>query len=284
MKSFSERMGLKPIREVLQKDSMDDELRNRLWSLLNQCYWDQFSGLEKIHYLDEEKEFFVQLWDVYFKKPLDTLSDYFDETHDDIREAFFKCKWNNVYDFIEFVANNYPDEELNEKFVELCNCRLQEELSAYRFVGKMIILITSDEEISAIEEALQIPLKPVQEHLKRSLELLADRENPDYRNSIKESISAVESMCKIMTGDSNIRNALNRIRKDCGLHDNLKTAFQNLYSYTSDSNGIRHCMTADPDVGQEEAKFMLVTCSAFVNYLVAKASTKGIDLSTPSPK
>jgi hypothetical protein len=30
MESFSQRRGIKPVREELQKDSMDDELKNRL--------------------------------------------------------------------------------------------------------------------------------------------------------------------------------------------------------------------------------------------------------------
>jgi hypothetical protein len=34
------------------------------------------------------------------------------------------------------------------------------------------------------------------------LQKLADRENPDYRNSIKESISAVESAAQEITGDT----------------------------------------------------------------------------------
>ena len=37
-------------------------------------------------------------------------------------------------------------------------------------------------------------------HLQQALELYANRENPDYRNSIKESISAVESMARIVSG------------------------------------------------------------------------------------
>jgi len=82
-----------------------------------------------------------------------------------------------------------------------CNDVLESEMSAYRFVGKYITQITSKEEISEIEEALRTPLKPVRIHLEKSLELLSDRKSPDYRNSIKESISAVEAVCKIITGD-----------------------------------------------------------------------------------
>ena len=54
----------------------------------------------------------------------------------------------------------------------------------------------------------------------------------------------------------------------------LKTAFEKLYAYTNQpDSGIRHAlMDADGDYlpGQEEALFMLVSCSAFLNYLYGK--------------
>jgi hypothetical protein len=45
----------------------------------------------------------------------------------------------------------------------------------------------------------------------------------------------------------------------------------NLYGYTSDESGIRHAILESKDIGFAEAKFMLVTCSAFVNFAVDKA-------------
>ena len=31
---FSERYGYKPVREIIQKESMDKDLRSKLWSIL----------------------------------------------------------------------------------------------------------------------------------------------------------------------------------------------------------------------------------------------------------
>jgi hypothetical protein len=67
------------------------------------------------------------------------------------------------------------------------------------------------------------------------------------------------------------------------MHPSLKSAFQNLYGYTSDANGIRHALLEEANLDFEDAKFMLVSCSAFVNYLVAKASKAGIGLSSTVP-
>ncbi len=277
MKLFSQRRGFKPIKSVMQVDSMDSELRNGLWNALTLYYWEQVE-LNWISYYKKIDILFKRLWQDYFKKPIDTLKDYWPQTYQEIRKYFFSCKWYEVYDFIEFIANSYPDEDnlVNPIFMDSCNSVLERELSAYRFVGGKITQITSKEEISEIEEALEIsnPLKAVNTHLKRALDLLADRESPDYRNSIKESI------CNLITKEEKVTlgQALKKIEGKVSLHPALKSAFSSLYGYTSDAKGIRHALLDEPNISFEDAKFMLVSCSAFVNYLISKATKAGIKI------
>ena len=151
-------------------------------------------------------------------------------------------------------------------------------LSAYRFVDGKIVQITSEEEIDAIEKALDIPtpLKPVKEHLKKALHLLADRKKPDYSNSIKESVLAVEAICKLITKKpkATLGQALKEIESTSTIeiHPALKRAFSNLYGYTSDADGIRHALLEKTDLDIEDATFMLVSVSAFINYLRSKLS------------
>ena len=218
----------------------------------------------------------------HFKRPIDTLDNYWGSTRREIREYFLKCNWSEVYDFIEFIASNYPDNLANQKFTDLCNSYLKKELSAFRFVGGKITKITSEEEITEIEDALKItnPFKPVRKHLTIALEHLANRKSPDYRNSIKESISAVEGICKLIEGNpkSTLGKALNKIESKISIHSDLKDAFKNLYGYTNDSDGIRHALMNESNLDFEDAKFMLVSCSAFINYLIVKSSKAGIKI------
>ena len=44
MTSFSQRKGLKPIKNIVQVDSMDADLRNGLWNVLCLFYWDKAEG------------------------------------------------------------------------------------------------------------------------------------------------------------------------------------------------------------------------------------------------
>ena len=140
----------------------------------------------------------------------------------------------------------------------------------YRFVGDCICRITSKEEINEIETALQSPIEGVKAHIQTSIDLFASKQNPDYRNSIKESISAVESLCKIITQDPNatLGQALKKIEdeKKLNLPQSLKQAFSILCGYSSSSHGIRHGLIQEPNLQQDDARFFLIACSAFINY------------------
>lgn len=223
-----------------------------------------------------------KIWLNYFKYPIDTLSDHWGTTHNQIKQYFFKCQWYEVYDFLEYIANESASYAENEEFINFCNLTLEREVSAYRFVDLKITQITSETEIAEIEEALEpeIYLKPVTTHLEQALNLLADRKLPDYKNSIKESISAVEAICQLIASKDKVTlgQALGEIENKVRIHPALKKAFSNLYGYTSDAEGIRHALLEESNLKFEDAKFILVSCSAFVNYLKSKASEAGISL------
>jgi hypothetical protein len=275
MTSFSEKYGYKPKRTVMQRESMDVLLRNGLWnvlfldclqSLTTKSY---FSQLEKIQSL-----VIMIIWQDFFKLPLDEIPPECNIILKFFKTQFNKYEWYEVYDIMQFCSKLIDDKDKSE-FKSECNRVLERELSAYRFVGNVIAPITTETEIAEIEKAIMFD-DPVATHLKTALDLLSNRESPDYRNSIKESISAVESICGIIAGKPKtmLGDALAVIRKNGAieLHPALNAAFDKLYGYTSDADGIRHALLDETDLKQEDAIFMLVACSAFVNYLKVKMS------------
>ncbi len=280
MPPFSERKGLKRPKIALQLESMDDDLRNGLWDCI------------VVHYFTELRGVFVKdsgiralvfaMWHSYFKKPMDTIDEWGDKVYNQLREYFYKATWNEDYDFIEFVVNWDSSVARPQEFMAACNDVLERELSAYRFVGGRITEITSKQETNEIDSALAGPIAPVSGHLQRALELFADKKKPDYRNSIKESISAVEAICQIITKDkkTTLGKALDSIERQgkVVIHPALKKSFDSLYGYTSSAEGIRHAMLEEPTITADDARFMLVSCSAFVNYLISKASDSAIEL------
>ncbi|WP_372526833.1 hypothetical protein [Piscinibacter sp.] len=50
----------------------------------------------------------------------------------------------------------------------------------------------------------------------------------------------------------------------------MKDGFVKLYGYTSDEQGIRHAMLDEPDLHAADARFFLLSCTSFVNYLKAQ--------------
>lgn len=142
---------------------------------------------------------------------------------------------------------------------------------AYRIVNKEIVEITSEEEIKEIETTLSTSKDNIKIHLNNALELYSKRPVADYRNSIKESISAVEAISRNITGE-NVLNFKKMEEKGVFVPTVLRKAFECLYGYTNDkTTGIRHALMDDTNAPQaEEALFMLVSCSAFINYLNKK--------------
>jgi hypothetical protein len=112
-----------------------------------------------------------------------------------------------------------------ETFKRSCDIVLQREFAGYRFIGHSISPIINQREGSEVQSALDTTdaftaLRGCNIHLKAALRYLSARENPDYRNSIKESISAIESITKIISGGSNdtMGAALDEIKGPIKLH------------------------------------------------------------------
>jgi AbiJ N-terminal domain 4 len=268
MNSFSQRKDLKPV-PTIQVDSMNDDLRNSLWNTLSKTIWTTSGFLSDRTPTLNIYKFSAILWEYYFKKPLDTLTGAGSARLRMIRDYFFSCEWNEVYEFLEFLVSIHNTPNL----IKALNNVLERELAGYKFVAGHLTDVTNHEEIAMIEEALKDSrFVGVAAHIERSLELYADRKNPDYRNSIKESISAVESMSRVVSGNSNatLGDALKTIEKNGQLHKALKEGFLKLYGYTSDAQGIRHAMLDEPNLTAADARYFLVSCSSFVNYLKAQ--------------
>jgi len=265
-KRFSEREGFVKVREEIQVDSMTVELRNSLWNIIYSLSYERRYLFDKI---------FTRMWINLFKEPIDAVSTNPLVRLNKLRVLFFENEWNVVYDIIEFFAKTTRG-VIQTDFINVCNAVLERELSGWRIIGTFITRITEEQEIKEIEEALAFekPFKPVSVHLNKALKLFSSKESSNYANVIKESISAVEAMCKIIIKDKNAKlgQVLKILQDKIKLHPALAKAYDSIFGYTSDADGIRHALIEESNLDFEDAKFMLVSCSAFVNYLKVKLS------------
>lgn len=280
---FSERISKRPKKVDIQIDYIDQELENSIWNIIcmfinepmQKQQWTSSSGY---------KTLINSIWFSFFKEPIDQIPFSTEKVVQELRKRFFDWDYLEIYDFIDFIASQDRLPFNSEEFINTCNLVFKRELSGYRFVSGRLAPITNEYEISEIEKAISDSLdnnmKGVSIHLTEALVKLSDKKNPDYRNSIKESISAVESICKQITGESNAElvKAIKKLRTILPIHGALEQGFVKLYSWTSDGDGIRHAMMDDSSLDQEDALYMLVSCSAFINYLITKATKLKIEI------
>lgn len=278
MTSFSKRYGYVPLKNAFQRESVDNELRTMLWNVLNLFIWRYYEeGNQRFSKITQDIDNLVaRLWLHFFNRDIDALPSFISApyekgAYDQLKMFFMECVWYQVYDFIEAIAKD-DGNLISEEGREAINSVLERQNAAYRLVNNQFVEITDKNEIQAIELALSSSETPVQTHLNTALRMLSDKEAPDYRNSVKESISAVEAACRLITADESatLGAALKRISS---LHPAMSKAFSQLYGYSSDAPGIRHALANQDIVSYADAKFMLVACSAFISYLKVAAST-----------
>jgi hypothetical protein len=177
MKTFSERKGLKPIADVIQVDSMNEALRNSLWNVLDVVLWSTNGFVSSKHGQAAIEPFSRALWFDYFKQPMDSRPDRGFLILKEIRTYFFSCQWNEAYDFLQWVV--FTCERTHPKLAEFINHILERELSGYRFVAGHLADVTTPEELMSVEDASKgSAFSGVSAHIRRAVELYANRENP----------------------------------------------------------------------------------------------------------
>lgn len=258
---FSQRHGHVAVRSAIQLEGLDDGARTEIWNLIYLLVFDELDEYQ-IHAL------FRPIWVYTFEGDADEYENVYAESY--VKTKIKSGPWYEVYDLIESL---YPD---NDAFAEYINPLLESVRSGYRVVDGKIAPISSNDEIAEVERAIATDHSGVSHHFTRALELFADREAPDYANSIKESISAVESKARELSGKTTLGAALDEIKKTGTFrHPALIEGWKKIYGWVSDTDGVRHGGQQAPAADQDLARYMLVTCSAFVNLLSSGQSKCG---------
>lgn len=274
---FSERMGFKEPSNIIQSEGMNNDLKTSLWNKFYELYLTRESQLESytMRCTKSPDDVTSNIWKNFLKLEIDVKPQFGNNKFQSkFKEIFFNSEWYEVYDLLEFIAN-YDNTTRGNQFKKVCNEIFERELSAYRFIDNYLIKNIEDVEVDMIESTLKVDkYEGVKIHINESLKLISDKKSPDYRNSIKESISAVESICSIICGKetASLGEALNIIskKKNSNFHPALLEGYKKIYGYTSNSDGIRHSLLEEDTLTYEDALYMLVSCSSFVNYLISK--------------
>ncbi|MCM1450450.1 MAG: hypothetical protein NC082_08910 [Clostridiales bacterium] len=280
MMRFSQRYGYTPLKQVIVRERITPAIENSICNAFDSLE----SNLERAYFPSPNPYdrlqravwvYFMNQRDVFFSERANIITKYIKS---DIHSWFEKV------DLLEFAtrllkksqSERSRGHEAVEVFISNLNREFERHNFAYRIVDDSVIEINSKEEIESVEKAIAESADNIKHHLKRAVEAFAQRPEGDYINSIKESISAVEAFCREKTGKQTLGDALKYLESaGLSIPRVLKDGFEKLYAYTNQpSTGIRHALM-DTDgtyiPSQSEAYYMLVTCSAFINYLLSKA-------------
>jgi hypothetical protein len=285
MKLFSERNGY-DVRKSLQIHDLVASTRSRLFNYLLTLTIERFvrvsNSFSRLGSLDDyQRRLLHNFKDNFLKIPITKkihLYAAYDPVHSDygkefkflIEECTLSNPWYRVLSFVEFFLENFNfNKDDQQEFHKSLNTIFEEEKVGYRMVDGMIVSITDPVELEALEQALQSPIDVAKDHIKKAALHCFNREKPDYTNSIKEAITAVEAAMRNKTKEHDFEKALNKLSPQ--MHSMFTDSIRKLYKYTNQRDtGVRHAlMDDDPThpIGEKEARYFLVTCSAFVNYV-----------------
>jgi len=282
VQTFSERNGFVQPSALIQVNDLDVATRTKLWNVVHVIVVSRFS--QKSLY-SEERGLLDYLWIHYLGFPVDERPDSPYHCWQVIKQTLLAGTFPRVMDLLErlvtglrpFTANTQMQNAPGD-LRDTINLTLEDHLVGYRFVNDRLLRIDSEEEVTAIETAFAsaVPLRTAHHHLTQAFAHLADRDSPDYRNVIKESIQAVESAVKTLTGQDKFANAV-RALPAAGIpsHRALLGSWEKMYGWASDEDGLRHGgeTVAEPD--QALAKYVFGTSASFVAYLVEKSRQAG---------
>jgi hypothetical protein len=271
---FSEREGYRAPKLALTEEEIPDGLRNKIWTAICSTYFDK-TGKSSGYGSTYSNEFGTvtdNLHFGFFERPQDARHRNPSEQLKVFRDWYFGCSFPDFYDFVEYLSGIRSSDIQRSRYETFCNRIFEQEKSVFRFANHLITKIVDSEEIKEVELAApgNNPLN-VRIHIDQALKHYRDRHKPDYRNAIKEAISVVEAACNYVTERKNsvVADDLKDIAKHHGLHSGFQKGLSQIYGYTSDAGGIRHSLMDADNLQETDARFMIVACSAFANYLIA---------------
>ena len=207
---FSDRNKIKPVNTEIQLKNFDQRTRTQLQNMISRLYKAVYGNT---YYGDEDVQNFLKyVIGTIYSEPVDSRLGYSaDAVFQMINKTIQEDDYDDVLTLIEAITqywgsyirsgNGYRYYNHHRKSIyEVVNIILRREFIGYRFVDGQLTPISDEVEVEEINQALRNPYSSVYEHLSKSNKLIADRNAPDYENSIKESISAVEALCEILTG------------------------------------------------------------------------------------
>jgi hypothetical protein len=197
-----------------------------------------------------------------------------------LQEMLSVLPWFHFYNSIELVGqllrsednrdpyHGYPTRHF-QKFRENANRFLEEAAVGWQLPesGKLHRILPAD--ITGLESSVVSSNtgSPIASHFMKARGFI--NQHPcDAANAIKESISAVESLARILVPSATtLGTAINSLRNGSSHPQLLLTAIDKLYAFACDEPAVRHGSTTEERVVRKDAEFVYITSLAIIRYL-----------------
>lgn len=127
-----------------------------------------------------------------------------------------------------------------------------------------------EQKIDETNKLLQDQFEPARRHYVKARSF-ALGPNKDPENSIKESISAIESLCRTYyPSASTLGEALKLMRKENAISSMLLTVIEKFYAYTNAEPAVRHGSNKVSSVLEYDAEFVLHISVAFIRTIIQR--------------
>ncbi len=244
--TFSQTQGYEVLPSLLALEELSDDARRELWDLLyvhtgsDPAFSFPTKILEGVWL-----EIAIALHREFRKRPLEDFDASVFSFQWFCKEAIFEGEqpFNKVFDILQIIMR-HPRCPVG--FVERVQAIFVNNRMAY-YVDvngpATIFPMATRQEGAAIRDAIDTfhiaGLVAPEKHLRKAAEFI---NQGDWPGSIRESINSVESIARLLAPESakTLSPALKSLEADRKMHPALRSAFEKLYGYTSDEEGIRH--------------------------------------------
>jgi hypothetical protein len=211
-----------------------------------------------------------------------------------LESRVLKLEWYQFYDFLEFVSA-----ELKEREPDYEDLFDSDEYERFRFRAyrQSVNDLFSEHKVQwrlglngLIEAALPKDLEsrldvadstmaddfePARRHYaKARLFVLSPTKDPE--NSIKEAVSAMESVCRTLyPGNATLGACLKAMRTEAAISPMLISVFEKFYAYASAEPAVRHGSDRASRVLEQDAELALHFSAAFIRTLIERKRAAG---------
>jgi len=267
LRKFSQRIGARqPPNSGLEEAS--PELRTALWNVL---YKPAFPEGEE--HRERASAHARAMWH-HLGWRTDQIPLLPHQMRETVAAEWFSCGWPEFFDLIEFTGRLLASSlaPTRQLWFEMLNRVFESRGCAYRFIAERLAPIGNSVEATEVARGAESAIPAVAVHIREALRMLPPNARANPRASIKESISAVEAALRHLTNNpsATLNAGLAAFEVRYGpLHPSLRQGLVKLYGYVTDDRGVQPALVDEPVVvSGDDARFMLVSCSAFTNYLV----------------